>query len=280
MKQFFSQAKQEADELAKDQESFNIRRLKDVEPSQMGQIQQSNRYWIEYLAKLKGMTSQQYLQEEGQQYNLVLGENNVWQQMYSTNEAMLFTLQDILETEEKQLEGMWNIPSGATFWVPLQSMFYQDKGGGGFPELPELLPPTQRTATATEETAMSSAESARALAHVVDLMSLREMEEKIARTEKSPAEVRRDMAHVVDLQSLRDMETALSRKYGDVGPSSKEVAAVNVTVPQILVEAAITLQNTMTIDSRVIQMEVSRHLQKLLTKSIRSSGKNTIGQNR
>jgi hypothetical protein len=96
------------------------------------------------------MGPQEYLDQEGEQFNLVLGKQNTLQQLYSTNEAMLFTLQDIKETEEKQLEGMWNIPSGSTFWVPLTSAFYEgQEGAGGFPELPELIPPTEETAKNT-----------------------------------------------------------------------------------------------------------------------------------
>jgi hypothetical protein len=111
---------------------------------------------------LRGQSPQQYLQEEGEQFNLLLGENNTLQRLYSTNQAMLFTLQDIKETEEKQLEGMWNIPSGSRFWVPLTSMFYQEGEGGGYPELPELQalqPPTEQTAQNTEMTTQQLAES-------------------------------------------------------------------------------------------------------------------------
>jgi len=121
------------------EEDFSVRRLKDVSPEKFGEIQARNRYWVEFLARIKGMTTPEYLEEEGYQENLVMGPNNVWQKILTTSEAMSFTLQDILETEKKQLEGMWNIPSGATFWVPLTSLFYQQQeGGGGVPELPPL----------------------------------------------------------------------------------------------------------------------------------------------
>lgn len=168
--QFVDNAIQDLEELKSAQDdTFNVRRLKDVDPSKMGEIAAANRYWIEYLSRLKGMTAQQYLDVEGQQFNLILGEGNVLQQLYSTNEAMLFALQDIKEIEEKQLEGMWNIPSGATFWVPLTSLFYQQGEGGGFPELPELLPPTQRTAEATGETANSTRSIDAKMAQLIDI---------------------------------------------------------------------------------------------------------------
>lgn len=133
----FQKFKEARDQMQ--QEEFHVRRLQDVDPSRIGEIQARNRYWIEYLSRLQGISSEQYLAEEGYQENLILGPNNIWQKILTTNEAMSFTLQDILETEKKQLEGMWNIPEGATFWVPLTSLFYQDKGGApGYPQLPPI----------------------------------------------------------------------------------------------------------------------------------------------
>jgi TP901 family phage tail tape measure protein len=129
---------QEAQEAMQEQ-PFSVRRLQDVGPERFGEIQARNRYWIEFLARLQGMSAQQYVQEEGFVENLILGPNNVWQKILTTSEAMNFTLQDILETEKKQLEGMWNIPEGATFWVPITSLFYQrQQQAPAVPELPPL----------------------------------------------------------------------------------------------------------------------------------------------
>lgn len=126
-------------------EAFHVQRLKDVSPEKFGEMEAKNRYWLEYMARIKGMSTQEYVQEEGYTENLIMGPNNVWQKMLTTSEAMNFTLQDILETEKKQLEGMWNIPEGAQFWVPITSLFYQGgEGGGGVPELPPLEPIEER----------------------------------------------------------------------------------------------------------------------------------------
>lgn len=40
-----------------------------------------------------------------------------------------YILQQILDTEKKQLQGVWNLPEGASFWVPLQSMIAGSGGG-------------------------------------------------------------------------------------------------------------------------------------------------------
>jgi len=132
-------------------EGMNIRRLKDVDPSQMAEIEAGNRYWTNYLANARGQTPEDYLAEEGQDMNLILGENNTFQKILTTNEAMNFTLQDILDTEKKQLEGMWNIPEGATFWVPLSSAFNQKGGSGGYPELPPIQDTRTGTGTGAED---------------------------------------------------------------------------------------------------------------------------------
>jgi len=66
---------------------------------------------------------------------------------------------------------MWNIPSGATFWVPITSLFYQQGGGGGgFPELPELIPPTQRTARNTDDIAATGGMSLEALRAILEAL--------------------------------------------------------------------------------------------------------------
>jgi len=52
-------------------------------------------------------------------------------------------LTEATEDQTDILSGMWNVPEGATMWVPIQSLFYsrQPGGGGGLPgEFP--MPPT------------------------------------------------------------------------------------------------------------------------------------------
>lgn len=134
--QFAMQKMQEM--MQEESGNFNIQRLKEVGPEKFPEIQKRNRYWLEYIAKLRGMSADQLVEKEGQQFNLVMGEDNVWKQLLSVNEAMNFTLQDILDVEKKQLEGVWNIPEGASFWVPLTSLFYNKGNETNYPDLPPL----------------------------------------------------------------------------------------------------------------------------------------------
>jgi hypothetical protein len=55
----------------------------------------------------------------------------------TTQEALRFAIEDLTEVEKKQLEGMWNIPEGATIMVPLQSLSLLPRGGAGELGLPD-----------------------------------------------------------------------------------------------------------------------------------------------
>ena len=44
--------------------------------------------------------------------------------------ALNLAIEDLTEVEKKQLEGQWNLPSGATAYVPITSLFYQQNKGG------------------------------------------------------------------------------------------------------------------------------------------------------
>jgi hypothetical protein len=50
-------------------------------------------------------------------------------------------LQEILETEKKQLDGLYNLPDGASFWIPLQAALKRPTGGGGLSDKTIVEPP-------------------------------------------------------------------------------------------------------------------------------------------
>lgn len=134
----FNQMLQKEEELKKKlEDTFNIQRQPDLDISKWGQFQELNNYWTKYLAQARGYdTAEQYQKakpEDFQEFNFILKDNK-FQKITSTAEAIQFVLQDILDTEKKQLEGQWNIPEGATFWVPLTSLF--NNGNKNLPGLP------------------------------------------------------------------------------------------------------------------------------------------------
>lgn len=109
-----------------------------------GQLQQ----WVQYYTQF--LTRMGFPQENKPQ--LLLGEDDTWIRMWASNEALMLAIRALTEATEDQtdvLSGQWNVPEGATMWVPIQSLFYsrgQDKGApslGTLPTPPATLPPQQ-----------------------------------------------------------------------------------------------------------------------------------------
>lgn len=95
-------------------------------------MEQTLKAWVEYFETMMrsyGITAE----EEAQ---VVIWEGGQWSTMMANDKAFQLALQKIQETEQKQLEqGMWNVPEGATIWVPITSLTpanqpYGGEGGG------------------------------------------------------------------------------------------------------------------------------------------------------
>lgn len=151
----WQQALQNLQEEVKEQ-SFNLERLRDIKPEQFDVAMQTRLpHWERRLEAVPGF------EEEPEWQNFFVGQNDVGRRQLATQTAMQYTLQEILDAEKKQLEGMWNIPAGVTMRVPLQSldlMRWMQEGGGegapgtGFPggagEVPpDLMAPVNMSAT-------------------------------------------------------------------------------------------------------------------------------------
>lgn len=108
---------------------FNIQRLRDRNPSEFPMIQQMVRRWEGFLKNIPGYSAQ----AKTEKFNLVMGEDPVWKNLITTQEALTYALEELNATEKKQLEGMWNIPDGATVMVPLNSLYYAPKAPMGGP---------------------------------------------------------------------------------------------------------------------------------------------------
>jgi len=106
---------------------FAFRRLKDVDPSQFGQLQALTQMYNAMLTRLGSP-------EEEKNINLLLGEQNVFKQLTGRMSALQLALEDLTKVEKAQLSGTWNLPSGATALVPISSLDIQrwnGQGGGG-----------------------------------------------------------------------------------------------------------------------------------------------------
>ncbi len=90
--------------------------------TQGGLLQQWIAYYTAFLSRMG------YPQEA--QPQLVLGANDTFLRLWASNEALMLALRALTEATEDQtdvLSGMWNVPEGATMWVPIQSLFYSRK---------------------------------------------------------------------------------------------------------------------------------------------------------
>lgn len=104
--------------------------------------------WIAYYTQF--LENMGFPQESRPQ--LIMGEDDTWLRIWASNEALMLALRALTEATEEQtdaLTGQWNVPEGATMWVPIQSLFYsRDRGGGGglpgvFPTPPTEMPEEQ-----------------------------------------------------------------------------------------------------------------------------------------
>lgn len=113
-----------------EQQRFNLERLRDITPAQFDAAMRTTLpMWEARLAGIEGF------EEPTELFTFFVGQEDILRQSHATQTAMRYTLQDILEVEEKQLEGMWNIPAGVTMRVPLTSLdlmrWMQGGMGGG-----------------------------------------------------------------------------------------------------------------------------------------------------
>lgn len=106
---------------------------------QGGMLQQWIQYYTQYLDAMG------FPQESKPQ--LIVGEDDTFLRIWASNEALMLALRALTEATEEQtdaLTGMWNVPEGATMWVPIQSLFYSRKPGGDEGgAVPFLPPPTE-----------------------------------------------------------------------------------------------------------------------------------------
>jgi TP901 family phage tail tape measure protein len=139
------------------------------------------------LESLKGFGFQQFdvdraSLERAAQQSVALGQN--WAKQFPgfetkpedllaiTNEGMVkpihadlrilaLLLEQLNEKSQKQLDGQYNIPEGATFWVPLTAAYYRNKGGAGTGDLTQGLDLSANT-SATDQNTQALREAAQA----------------------------------------------------------------------------------------------------------------------
>lgn len=147
--QFFQQAMQQLLEQNKLKsqkvDQFDIQQL-DITSQQGAGLQGQINYFSRYLA-------QNFPQYEQKPEDIgVIFSDYVTSILHGDNLAIKLALDALNDKAQKQLDGMYNIPEGATFWVPLTAAYYRPKGGEGGLGLPEVGGEAANTSALQENT--------------------------------------------------------------------------------------------------------------------------------
>lgn len=126
--QFFQQAMQklmEDNKLASQQTSpFGIQQV-DMTSQEGAGLQSTIDYYSRYLSQ----NFPQY-EQKPEEFGVIFSDY-VTDVLHGDNLAVKLALEKLVDLNQKQLDGMYNIPEGATFWVPLTAAYYRPKNEGG-----------------------------------------------------------------------------------------------------------------------------------------------------
>lgn len=150
--QFFQQALSKLIEEGKIQSQqaspFGIQQL-NITSQQGANLQSQIDYFTQYLS-----TNFPQYEQKPEEFGVIFSDY-VTDVLHGDNLAVKLALEKLVEINQKQLDGQYNIPEGATFWVPLTAAYYrpQSQGGMGDINIPEL--DTNTTATEQNTSALN-----------------------------------------------------------------------------------------------------------------------------
>lgn len=184
-------ALREMDKKQQEQQSnFQFRRLKDVDPSQFGQLQGLTQMYDKFLTSIGSPEKQMNI-------NLLMGEQNTFKTMNARMTALQLALEDLTKVEKAQLSGTWNMPAGSTALVPITSLDLQrwnkSSGGGLSPEaIAALMGIKGSTDLSGDKIKGAVDNSANAIVNAINAGFFPDQQEEIARanyqSSKSPSD--------------------------------------------------------------------------------------------
>jgi len=166
------------------QSNFQFRRLKDVDPSQFGQLQGLTQMYDKFLTNIGSPEKQMDI-------NLLMGEQNTFKTMNARMTALQLALEDLTKVEKAQLSGTWNMPAGATALVPISSLDLQrwnkSSGGGLSPEAIAALMGIKGATDVSGDKVKSAVDnSANAIVNAINAGFFPDQQEEIARANYQP----------------------------------------------------------------------------------------------
>jgi TP901 family phage tail tape measure protein len=141
----------QAEGALKSIDPFGIQQI-DLPGSQAGELQNTIDYFSGYLAE----NFPQY-EQKPEEFGVIFNDY-VTSVLHGDNLAVKLALEKLVDINQKQLDGMYNIPEGATFWVPLTAAYYRPQnegaGAGGLPAVDAAAVDGNTTATEMNTTAL------------------------------------------------------------------------------------------------------------------------------
>lgn len=114
---------------------------------------------LEQLATQSLMIGQNWQQRFNYDYKpedqIAIDQQGIVQPLHADFKILALLLEKIVDQNQKQLDGQYNIPEGATFWVPLTAAYYRrgpDDGAGGMQSLLDSLAVDTNTSATDQNT--------------------------------------------------------------------------------------------------------------------------------
>jgi hypothetical protein len=251
-------------------QQFNLERLKDITPEEFERAKREILPgWEARLGAVPGFEEQEEL------HNFFVGMNDTFMQMLGTETAISYTLQDILDVEKDQLEGMWNIPTGVTMRVPLQSldlMRWMKGTGGGMPT--DMMPTggaLETAANAQDNAAMVMHASANAQTAAAQAMTAQKqigLEEYMTWAEAERLEYA--------AREPSELKQTIHTRRPVAGGAGKVVPAAPTGMPtgtgMLTARFAINLVSQLFLDKKIVAEAVQTELSRQLVNTARGAG--------
>lgn len=124
-----AQLAEEGKLLSQQTNPFGIQQL-DMTSQEAAGLQGQIDYFSQYLNNNFQNEQGQPLYEQNPEEFGVIFSDYVTDVLHGDNLAVQLALQQLNDKAQKQLDGQYNIPEGATFWVPLTAAYYRPKENG------------------------------------------------------------------------------------------------------------------------------------------------------
>lgn len=254
-------------------QQFNLERLKDITPEEFERAKREILPgWEARLGAVPGFEEQEEL------HNFFVGMNDTFMQMLGTETAISYTLQDILDVEKDQLEGMWNIPTGVTMRVPLQSLdlmrWMRGAGGGVATDMMPTGPGNALEAAANAQDTAAMAMQTSAGAQTRAAASMSDLALQLGAKIYGDVPVEPGVAKEAALDG--GFRADVNRRRPVAGGAGKVVPVAPTGMPTgvgaLTAQIAINLVSQLFLDKKIVAEVVQTELSRQLVNTARGAG--------